>query len=296
MSSIVKKLIDRGLIKNFPPHIKSIHYEIITGSYSYGVSSDMSDTDICAVCIPKKKIVFPHLSGVVPGFGKQGERFDSFQKHHILDPEQDRKYDVNVYNIVKYFQLCMDNNPNMVDSLFVPQRCVVHSTKIGGMLRDNRKLFLCKKAWHTFKGYAYAQLHKMEIKVPEGNRKDLVDEFGYDVKFAYHIVRLVGEVEQILSEGDLDLERDRERLKAIRRGEWAEEQVREFFFQKEKSLESLYASSTLPHTPREEEIKQLLLDCLEEEYGSLDGCVEVSKEVDPSFLKELRDLLKKYSI
>jgi hypothetical protein len=30
------------------------------------------------------------------------------------------------------------------------------------------------------------------------------------VKFAYHVVRLIGEVEQILTEGDIDLRRNRE--------------------------------------------------------------------------------------
>ena len=74
------------------------------------------------------------------------------------------------------------------------------------MVRDNRRLFLSKEAWKKFRGYAQAQLKKMNDKQPEGKRKEIVDRYGFDVKFAYHIIRLMDEAEQILLDGDLDLE------------------------------------------------------------------------------------------
>ena len=51
-------------------------------------------------------------------------------------------------------------------------------------------------AWPKFKGYAYSQLHKLAIKEPTGKRAELVAAHGYATKFAYHVVRLLGEVEQ----------------------------------------------------------------------------------------------------
>ena len=71
-----------------------------------------------------------------------------------------------------------------------------------------------------FKDYTYAQIHKMQTKDPEpgSNRERLREKFGFDVKFAYHTVRLLNEAEQLLLEGDLDLQRNREQLKSIRRG------------------------------------------------------------------------------
>ena len=98
-------------------------------------------------------------------------------------------------------------------------------------------------------------------------------EHGFDTKFGYHVVRLVSEVEQILMEGDIDLQRNNEQLKAIRRGEWTEERLRQWFADKESQLESAYAESTLRATPDEPRIKALLLSALEEHYGSLEGCV-----------------------
>jgi hypothetical protein len=107
-----------------------------------------------------------------------------------------------------------------------------------------------------------------------------VEKFGYDCKFAYHVCRLMAEVEQILSEGTIDLQRNREQLKSIRRGEWSEEQIAEYFTKKEGELETLYVNSKLRHSPDEAAIKQLLLDCLEEHYGSLDNCVKVQERSD----------------
>ena len=160
-------------------------------------------------------------------------------------------YDLTIFGIVKFFNLAMENNPNIIDSLFTPANCVLHSTRVGNLVRENRRLFLHKGAWPKFKGYAYSQLHKISIKQPQGKRAELVAEHGYDMKFAYHVVRLLGEVEQILMEGDIDLQRNNEQLKAIRRGEWTEERLRQWFADKESHLERAYAESTLRATPDE---------------------------------------------
>jgi hypothetical protein len=102
----------------------------------------------------------------------------------------------------------------------------------------------------------------------------MVQKYGYDLKFAYHVVRLLNEVEQIMIEHDLDLERNREQLKSIRRGEWKKEEIVDYFQTKEKELESLYTNSKLPHSPNENKIKKILLECLEMHYGSLDGAIQ----------------------
>ena len=121
----------------------------------------------------------------------------------------------------------------------------------------------------------------------------MVEEFGFDVKFAYHVVRLLNEVEMILSEGDLDLMRNREQLKSIRRGEWTEQQVRDYFTRKEAELETLYQQSSLPWGPDEDKVKTLLLRCLEEHYGSLDKCV-VRPDEAVQALREVAAVLERH--
>jgi len=278
MSSHIQQLIDRQLITNAPSFLSgAIQYEVVMGSVAYGVSSDSSDFDIYGFAIAPKDDVFPHLRGEVPGFDLCKPRFEHYQEHHIIDASalggRGREYDVCVYAIAKYFRLLMENNPNIIDSLFVPENCVLHCTPIGAMIRQRRQLFLHKGCWPKFKGYAYNQIKKTHTKAPLGKRKELVDKFGYDVKFAYHVVRLLNEVEQILIEQDLDLLRSREQLKAIRRGDWSLEQVEAFFNDKEKRLEQLYLQSELPATADTDGIRQLLLDCLEQYYGNLTNAV-----------------------
>lgn len=273
----IQELVKKGLIT--PPKWlpDNVMYETIMGSEAYGVSGGGSDVDIYGFAIPPKHIVFPHLAGDIIGFGRQKKHFAQYQQHHIFSQDdlggKGRTYDITIYSIVKYFSLCMECNPNMIDSLFTPPRCIITRSKVWEMIQEQRGIFLHRGAWHKFKGYAYSQLHKIHTKNPEGKRKELVDKYGYDVKFAYHLVRLLSEVEQILVEHTLDLEKNREQLKAIRRGEWTLKQVEEFFYTKERELESLYTTSTLPHSPDEPAIKQLLLDCLEMHYGSLENCI-----------------------
>lgn len=294
--STVKRLKEAGLISppSFIPY--NTHYETIMGSVAYGVSSDTSDMDVYGFCIPPKEMIFPHLTGEIFGFGSQVKRFEQFQQHHIVDKSalagSGRTYDISVYSIVKYFQLCMENNPNMIDSLFTPANCVLHITKVGNMVRENRRIFLHKGSWHKFKGYAYSQLHKMTTKEPIGHRVEIIETYGYDVKFAYHVVRLLNEVEQILVEGDIDLQRNREQLKSIRRGEWKESEIREYFSNKERDLEKLYLESKLPHSPDEPKIKKLLVECLEEHYGNLEDCI-VNPDQAVTALREIQSILDK---
>ena len=287
--SIVNKLVKKNLIN--PPKFlpTNIHYETIMGSLAYGVSSDSSDVDVYGFCIPPKDMIFPHLKGEILGFGRQAKRFSAYQQHHIKC--DNKEYDITIYSIVKYFNLAMENNPNIIDSFYTPNNCVLHSTAIGNMVREKRDLFLHKGAYYKFKGYSFAQMHKIKTKVVHGKRKESVDKYGYDIKYAYHLVRLLNEIQQILVEGTMDIQKNREQLKAIRRGEWTLDDVEKYFAKAESELESLYRSSTLRHSPDEKAIKELLLNCLEHHYGKLDNVICVPDKYK-DFLYEIREKLE----
>lgn len=293
MTSVVHKLNDRKLIT--PPKFlpNNTMYETITGSVAYGVSNDTSDMDIYGFCVPPKEMLFPHLLGEIDGFGTQKKKFEQYQEHHVKC--DNKEYDLTIFNIVKYFHLCMGCNPNMIDSLFTPRRCVLHTTAMAEHVRDNRDLFLSKKAWHTFKGYAYAQMSKIKKGANRSNpkRQESIDKYGYDVKFAYHVVRLMNEVEQILERQTLDLEEDREQLKSIRKGEWTLEHLTEYFENKEAVLERAQEKSTLRHEPDEKAIKQVLMECLEMHYGSLANVVE-NPDKYRTFYENCKTLMERF--
>jgi hypothetical protein len=330
-------------------------YLTVMGSTAYGVSNDMSDMDVYGFAFPPKEVIFPHLTGHIPGFGAGPQNFEVWDKHHVVEKGTGKEYDFAIYSIVKFFHLVMENNPNMVDSLFTPERCVIHSTDVSDMVRAERKTFLHKGAYHRFKGYAYQQLKKVRSKrmdepsllavmdfekdhgiahtvsmqdiedvtrpgpggfvrttvfrlsdkelaeykrlydnmLATNKRLDAVKRFGFDVKFSYHIVRLALECEQILMEGDLDLERNREQLKAIRAGDWTLDRLEGWFVDKEKQLEQVYTDSTLPKFPDENRLRNLLLQCLEHHYGNLESAVVRQTDVD-TLIRDMQEVLDRY--
>lgn len=356
---LIKELYNKKLIS--PPSwlIDNTHYLTVMGSVAYGVSEDSSDYDLYGFCIPPKNIVFPcQYAGEIIGFGRQIKRFEQWEQVHVMDSDalggKGREYDFSVYNIVKYFQLLMENNPNILDSIFTSHDCILHSTQIANHLRENRKLFLHKGSWFKFKGYAYSMKTKIMTKKHKGldelkqfekdhgishnmkwdcvvealnmrslnavteplsmlsdedlkvygdlfrimheaapNRSEKVKSQEYDYKFSYHLVRLLNEIEQILIEGDLDLRRNREQLKSIRRGEWTLNEIGEYFDKKEKELETLYTNSTLRHSPDEHAIKKLLLECLELHYGSLEKAVVIEGQ-EIEILRRIKEMVERY--
>lgn len=346
---LIKELIQKNLLKKqIPAFLRdNTHYLALMGSVAYGCSEDYSDMDIYGWAIPPKEYIFPHLAGYIRGFGKQQPpNFEVWQEHHIQDEQKKRNYDISIYGIIKYFQLVLENNPNMIDSLFVAQNCVLHCSEAANMLRENRHLFLHKGAWHKFKGYSYSQLNKCKSRETEpvlveilafektwgiphtanleeglavlGNSPGAIIEeykrlyaklkedkaraertkiFGFDTKFAYHVVRLLSEAEEILTDHTLTLDKydRREMLKDIRKGNWTFQQIRDWFTSREQELDKLYPASTLRHSPDEAAVKQLLLNILEAHYGSLDKAIVVSDDVAlKNALQDISRTVEKY--
>lgn len=296
LTMLLHKLVERNLVhppKWLPDNTQFLGY---AGSAAYGVSGDTSDMDCFGFVIPPREIVFPFTDGGhIYGFGRQQERFRVWSEHHVKLPDEGREFDFSVYNIVDFFHLAMENNPNILDVLFLPRRCILHTTKIAEHARANRRLFLHKGAMHKLRGYAFSQMSKIRNKTNSSNpkRAAVIEEHGFDLKFAYHVVRLMLQSEQILVEHDLDIERNSEVLKNVRRGEWSLEQLDEWFTAKEKSLETVYANSTLRHSPDETRIKELLLEALEMHYGPLTTGVKRETGVD-QLVSELQSVLDRY--
>lgn len=268
---VVADLEASGLIA--PPKWLStgVAYLTLTGSHSYGCATPESDRDIYGFSVPPGPVVFPWLTGAVPGFGTQPLSFDQFQAAHLAGPDG-QEIDLTVYGIVRYFELCRDSNPNMLDSLFTPEDCVLHLNRVGRMVRERRKLFLSRKCLLTYRAYATGQLKKLGAKRPqEGSRRfETVQTFGYDLKYATHLLRLTLQAIQVLSEGDMDLRRDSEILRAVRRGEWTQQEVLSWHEEKDAELGRIAEGTVaVPDRPDEKVIKTLLLDCLEEYYGTV---------------------------
>lgn len=121
-------------------------YEYIRGSVAYGTAFDnmenvQSDVD---------------TSGVF--FAPQNELlgFNSNYIERIADEKNDNVW----FEIGKWFELLCNSNPNIIESLWIPQRCILFENDIIKEIKENRNMFLSKKVYETFGGYAKSQIKK----------------------------------------------------------------------------------------------------------------------------------------
>jgi len=119
------------------------------------------------------------------------------------------------------------------------------------IIGENRKMFLYKGAWHTFKGAAFAQMATIDAAHERAypKRAAMIEDHGYDVKHACHGERLLTEIEPLLTEHDMNRERKREPLKAIRRGDWKLGHLKDDVTEKERHREGGDAASTVRQKP-----------------------------------------------
>lgn len=119
-------------------------YEVRSGSHLYGTNNINSDEDFRGICVVT-------ISQMI-------DPFENFEQQ-IETKETDRV----VYNIQKFFPLCADANPNILELLFADEKNIVVMSEDGEYLLDNRHLFLSQKIRKTFMGYAEAQLKRIKL-------------------------------------------------------------------------------------------------------------------------------------
>lgn len=124
--------------------------ETVVGSQAYGTNTPESDVDRVGIFIPGLEYF--------TGFKRVNE-FSDFGG-------EDRKF----YSIHKATSLLLENNPNMLDLLWAPERCIQWITPWWTRITLYRDKFLSKKCRYTFSGYAIAQLHRIKT-----HRKFLLD-------------------------------------------------------------------------------------------------------------------------
>lgn len=178
-----------------------------------------------------------------------------------------REWDIVGYEIKKYISLLLKSNPNVLSLLYLPEKYYIASSNLGWALVEQRQIFVSKKAYHSFTGYAYGQLKRMEHFKFEGymgeKRKSLVEKFGYDTKNAAHLIRLLRMDIEFLIEGTLHVEReDACQLISIKKGEWELERVKEEANLLFKKSQDAYIHSTLPEEPDYKKAEQLLMSII----------------------------------
>ncbi|WP_163542695.1 DNA polymerase beta superfamily protein [Occultella kanbiaonis] len=132
--------------------------------------------------------------------------------------------DLILYSLRKYLRLGIRGNPTVMLPLFAPDESLVVVTPLGTELRSMRSSFLSQQTVERFLGYLRSQHERMlgasQRNVP--NRPELIEKYGWDVKYGSHALRLAYQGFEIASTGTLSLPlpvRERERVLAVKRGE-----------------------------------------------------------------------------
>ncbi len=133
-------------------------FEVISGSRSFGLATPTSDTDIKGVFyLPKEQFYGLHY---VP---------------QISNETNDEVY----YELGRFVELLLKNNPNILEILATPEDCVLYKHP----LMEHIKLedFLSKLCKDSFAGYAMTQIKKARglkkkiVNPMEKERKSLLD-------------------------------------------------------------------------------------------------------------------------
>lgn len=112
------------------------------GSIAYGTNNANSDIDI------------------------RGIRLNSREEILTMNcddkPYENKELDVVVYPLKQIVKLLTNCNPNTIEILGTKEEHILYMNEVGKMIRDNKKLFLSKIAYHSFGGYAISQLRRLQ--------------------------------------------------------------------------------------------------------------------------------------
>jgi len=159
-------------------------YECEIGSFVYGTNIETSDHDYGGVFLPSKEFIL--------GFERVEECDLSIKDKLENGKNSDKAIDRKLYEYRKFIKLVQENNPNIIEYLFVPDNQVLYINSYGKNIRDNKSMFLFKGLKQKFLGYAYAQKHKMIVKADHYNELldslDFLDSLANEEEFLLQVV------------------------------------------------------------------------------------------------------------
>lgn len=337
-------------------------FRFISGSHQYGTNRPDSDIDYRGVFIAPLESAFDIFKTRFVGSGtihqnlcsaiEAIENADYANATNLLNDVlatdrgdlnlsvktvHNNTEDDEMHELRKFMKLAADCNPNIIEFLYVEDLIEIRTPE-WEMLRENRDLFLSKKARYTYSGYSTSQFKRIrlhrgyllnppthkpsrsEFGLPEHSRippehqnavlslpdellsdtakaqvkqerqysealklwnayckwdrernparKELERKYGFDVKHAYHLIRLSRMSQEILRDGKVIVRRpDAEELRDILNGKWPFERIEEEANALDKTLETLYNKSGLRDKPDRKKIAELYRTICEKRYG-----------------------------
>lgn len=274
----------------------------LSGSHLYGTATENSDVDIRGVCLPPIESVL----GLSP--------FEQYKSGET---------DTVFYSLRKFARLALKANPAILEMLFVPEDAILEIDEYGKRLIENRHLFLSTKVVHSYSGYAFSQLKRIEghrrwllnppieptigqfggvlvegqARFPNQQRQqdyktalrewkqyntwrenrnparaEFEEKYGYDLKHASHLVRLLLQCWWVLMKPELFSPTlsgdDLNMVRSVLAGRWEYEQLVGWARRQEQELKVLADTvSPLPKKPPFKKVERMVMEMLRKYIG-----------------------------
>lgn len=178
-------------------------------------------------------------------------------------PSQAGDLDLTIYSLKKFLRLALQGNPSVILLLYVSK--LVSSNAVGSQLQELAPYIISKHAGKRFLGYMESQRQRLmgERGQKKVNRPELEEKYGYDTKYAMHLLRLGMQGVELLSTGKLTLpmlEPARNYLLGVRTGKVTLNEVLDKAGQLERELKDLLETSPVPDEPNRDYVEDWMID------------------------------------
>ena len=237
-----------------------------SGSYLHGARTPNSDLDIAGVYVgvPEEELAI----GDTPVLKKEAKVVLSTSGNQSKNSKEDT--DISLYSLRRWAYLALKGNPAVISYLFVPDAIkdshVTHPSVWDRYILPNRSLFLASGHTAAFLGLGESQYKRMlglQGAGKHGQRDEEVNDYGYGVKAAMHLIRSMDECLELLNTGVVSFPRpNKDVLLDIRNGKWGLERVKSEYLRLREAVQAAEKDSPLPPKCDREAVNKLVVEAM----------------------------------
>jgi len=218
------------VLENFAKAITPIGRTLMicqTGSFAYGLNTPESDHDFRGVFLPKAT----YLYGL-----------------KTIEQQKVSGDDSVSHSLRQYCLLVGKQNPTVLETLFIEPLFIDPDF---AALREELRKLINKNVFKPYSAYVQSQLKKAQFRQPCEKRKDLIEKYGYDVKFMSHVARLAHQGAYLLRTGVIPVKLDgaiKDLVMSIKTGAVDFKTAVDICTQMDVDLHTAYTESKLPES------------------------------------------------
>lgn len=253
------------------PFYRKVILETVVGSTVHGTSVEdgLEDLDLMSIVIeePWHVMGFPRLEfeprdNWLERTKPMGVRSEAGDVDHVF------------YGLRKYLGLALKSNPTVLLPLFAGPEATRQISLEGHQLRALLPHLLSRKAGSAFLGYLKDQVERLVGTRGQMNvtRPELIAKYGFDTKYAGHIVRLGIQGIELLRDGTITLPMlapDRALVLEVRTGRFTYDQVLSLVENIQAELQAEIAKSRLPEMPNFDVVESWMIRTYLQHWATL---------------------------